>query len=153
MLTAAPPSNQGQQVGEMRRVVNAQCIIKGVSHNSSLLIGPPLLTSLTGVVMRFPEDQNVISTDIEAIFQHNFFETEDQRFYKHYGRTITTSLSSTSILASSLVQLIQIVLPATLDIMEQRQRRQTPLFISNRRRTSIGRTATEPSQRLSKKSD
>ncbi|XP_063729361.1 uncharacterized protein LOC134856976 [Symsagittifera roscoffensis] len=47
---------------------------------SNLLTGPELLTNLTGIVMRFREDQIAISADIEAMFMQVFVSPEDQPY-------------------------------------------------------------------------
>ena len=68
--------------GKVRRVLNASSICKGVSLNSNLLTGPDLLTNLTGIVMRFREDQIAISADIEAMFMQVFVSPEDQPYLR-----------------------------------------------------------------------
>ena len=68
--------------GKVRRVLNASSIYNGVSLNSNLLTGPDLLTNLTGIVMRFREDQIAISADIEAMFMQVFVSPEDQPYLR-----------------------------------------------------------------------
>ena len=74
------PVTKINKPGKVRRVLNASSIYKRVSLNSNLLTGPDLLTNLTGIVMRFREDQIAISADIEAMFMQVFMSPEDQPY-------------------------------------------------------------------------
>ena len=49
-------------------VMDAAAKKNGVSLNDNLLVGPDLLNSLAGVLMRFREERVAIAADIEAMF-------------------------------------------------------------------------------------
>ena len=64
--------------GKVRMVMDAAAKKNGVSLNDNLLIGPDLLNSLTGVLMRFREQRVAIAADIEAMFHQVLVIEEDQ---------------------------------------------------------------------------
>ena len=58
--------------GKVRMVMDAAAKKNGVSLNGNLLIGPDLLNSLTGVIMRFREQRVAIAADIEVCFTRSW---------------------------------------------------------------------------------
>ena len=54
--------------GKVRIVMDAAAKHQGISLNDNLLIGPDLLNSLVGVLLRFREFPVAIAADIEAMF-------------------------------------------------------------------------------------
>ena len=64
----------------MRRVAIASSVFQGQSLNSNLLKGPDLLSNLTGVILRFREDNLALSADIEQMFMQIEISPEDQKF-------------------------------------------------------------------------
>ncbi|XP_067024040.1 uncharacterized protein [Acropora muricata] len=64
--------------GKVRMVMDAAAKKNGVSLNDNLLIGPDLLNSLTGVLMRFREQRVAIAADIGAMLHQVLVIEEDQ---------------------------------------------------------------------------
>ena len=72
------PVQNPNKPGKVRMVMDAAAKKNGVSLNDNLLIGPDLLNSLTGVLMRFREQRVAIAVDIEAMFHQCLVIEEDQ---------------------------------------------------------------------------
>ena len=88
---------QHKQKKKIRRVTNAASIYKGHSLNKALLIGPDLLCSLVGLLLRFRQFAIAVTGDIEAMFMQIAVRKEDQdglRFlwYKNNTETIYSNL-------------------------------------------------------------
>ena len=76
--------------GKVRIVMDTAAKKNGVSLNENLLIGPDLINSLTGVLMRFPERRVAIAADIEAMFHQCRIIKEDQPALRFLWRDIET---------------------------------------------------------------
>ena len=76
------PVTNANKPGKVRRVLNASSIFKGVSLKSTLLTGPELFTNLTGIVIRFREDQIAILADIKVMFMEFFVKPQDQPYLR-----------------------------------------------------------------------
>ena len=93
-----PVTNENKP-GKMRRVANALSVFQGQSLNSNLLKGPDLHRNLTGVILRFREDNIALSADIEQMFMQFKVTPEDQKFLRFFwindGRVDTYEYTST----------------------------------------------------------
>ncbi|XP_075257605.1 uncharacterized protein LOC142349743 [Convolutriloba macropyga] len=76
-----PVTNENKP-GKVRRVANASSIFQGQSLNSNLLKRPDLLSNLTGVIMRFPENRIALCADIEQIFMQVKVDPKDRRYIR-----------------------------------------------------------------------
>ena len=80
-LPHRPVTNENKP-GKVRRVANASSVFQAQSLNSNLLQGPVLLSSLTGVILRFRESKIALSADIEHIFMHVKVAPEYRKFLR-----------------------------------------------------------------------
>jgi len=74
--------------GKVRMVMDAAAQYEGASLNDKLLIGPDLLNSLVGVLLRFREHKVGISADIEAMFHQCRIIEEDQPALRFLWRNL-----------------------------------------------------------------
>ena len=78
------PVTSPNKPGKVRVVFNAAGEVDGVSLNSTLVTGPDMMNSLTGVLMRFRVGRYAIAADIEAYFHQVRVPPDDAdslRFY------------------------------------------------------------------------
>ena len=64
------PVTNPNKPGKVSRVSKAASVFKGNSLNSNVLIGPDLINSLFGFLLRFRKNPIAISPDMEAMFMH-----------------------------------------------------------------------------------
>ena len=81
--------------GKVRRVCDAACRYQGSSLNDHLITGPDLLNSLTGIFMRFREENIALSADIESMFSQVAVPKEDQPVLRFLWRDSTDSDTET----------------------------------------------------------
>ena len=79
--------------GKVRMVMDAAAKKNGVSLNDNLLVGPDLLNSLAGVLMRFREERVAIAADIEAMFHQCRIIEEDQPALRFLWRNLKVNRS------------------------------------------------------------
>ena len=79
-----PVTNENKP-GEVQRVANASSVLQGQSLNSNLLKGPDLLSNLTGIILRFKEDNIALSADIEQMFMKVKVTPEDRKYLRFSG--------------------------------------------------------------------
>ena len=67
---------------KVRRVAAASIFFQGQFLNSNSLKGPDLLSNLTGVILRFRDDNIALSADIEQMFMHVKVTPEDRKLLR-----------------------------------------------------------------------
>ena len=80
-LPLQPATNENKPA-KIRRVTNASSVFQGQSLNSNPLKGPDLLINLTGVILRFRENNIALSADIEQMFMQVKVAPEDKKFLR-----------------------------------------------------------------------
>ena len=76
------PVTNEHKPGKVPRITNASSIFQGQSLNSKLLKGPDLLSNLTGVILRFRENQIALCTDVEEMFMEVKVNPKDRPYLR-----------------------------------------------------------------------
>ena len=82
------PVRNPNKPGKVRIVMDAAAKHDGVSLNDKLRIGPDLLNSLVGVLLRFREQRVGLAADIEAMFHQVQIIEEDQPALRFLWRNL-----------------------------------------------------------------
>ena len=134
MMFLSRSSNECQQACYLRRVLNAFSTFIGVFLNKTLQILP---TYLTGILKKFVK-KLVISADVVTSFMQVFFKPQDQSHtYKFYGKTTTTTLSTTHVLSNLWRNELFLAFGLRYPTRFPGQYRQVSPFCANHRKESL----------------